>query len=294
MTELFNFIKYHSLSSDAKTDRIDVAISIFKPFYNTVMDYMSSYVPSSKREELLVTVYSNMIGRLDEHVSGMLVCLATKNAPSAEALARTVLEVSVNLLFMLQGDREKAFLGYCDAWFSSHERQLNQWLENEKKMEKPSGNIPKIESRKEMLDGQRMFIDQMVLALNMNREKNYRDAYPKSLFKRFERLGKEDEYFTSYHRLSNSSHILAEDTISWLLGVMMGDREKQLKMGQEAMAYSQMMCLIVLVTAIEAIGVFAIAHNFLDCASLVQECRRKLIIEVEKLSSHAGVPTNEI
>jgi len=289
MSELSNFIKYHTLSSSAKIDRIDVAISTFQPFYETVMDYIRSYDPPSKRDELLVAVYSNMIGRLHEHISGMFVCLATKNAPSAEALARTVLEVSVNLLFMLQNDREKAFLGYCDAWFTSHERQLNQWLEYEVKSNEKTDNISKIKSRMEMLEHQKIIIDQLVSTLNMNRAKNYRDVYPKSLFKRFESLGKEDEYFTSYHRLSNSSHLLAEDTISWLLGIMHGDRENLFEMGREAMAYSQMMSLIVLVTAIEAIGVFAIAHNFLDCAALVQECRSKLITEVENLSSHAGV-----
>jgi hypothetical protein len=271
-----------------------VAVSTFQPFYETVMAYMCSYEPPSKREELLVAVYSNMIGRLHEHISGMLVCLATKNAPSAEALARTVLEVSVNLLFMLHDDREKAFLGYCDAWFISHERQLDQWLEYEAKLNKKTGNISKIKNRMEMLEGQKMIIDQLVSTLNMNREKNYRDVYPKSLFKRFKSLGKENQYFTSYHRLSNSSHLLAEDTISWLLGIMNGDREKLFEMGREAMVYSQIMSLIVLVTAIEAIGVFAIVHNFLDCASLVQECRSKLITEVEKLSIHAGVPKEEI
>ena len=145
-----------------------------------------------------------------------------------------------------------------------------------------------------MLNGQKRIIDKIVSDLGMNRAKNYRDAYPKSLFKRFETLGKEDLYFTCYHRLSNSSHVMAEDTISWLLGVMQEDKKLLFSIGREAVAYSRMMCLIVLITAIEAIGVFSIAHGFLGCVSLIQGCRSQLIGEIERLSDDAGVPKDEI
>ncbi len=294
MNEISEFINHHGLSKDAEIGRIEGAVSIFSNFYDSVMQYMETYEPPTKRHEFLSEVYRNIVGRLQEHVSGMLVCLATKNAPSAEALGRTVLETSINLIFMLQGDREKAFVGYCEEWFVSHEKQLNQWLDYENRLDQETGNISKIKSRKGMLDDQRKIIDELVSSLGMNKCENYREAYPKSLFKRFEQTGKEGQYFTSYHRLSNSSHVLAEDTISWLFGVMQGDSQMLLSMGKEAVAYSQMMCLIVLVTAIESIGMFAIAHNYLDCVGLIQESRNKLIIEVERLSADAGVPQNEI
>lgn len=294
MTKLSEFIEHYCLSDNAEVDRIDLAVTVFQSFYSTVMEHMSSYDPQSKRHGLLLEVYTNLVGRLHEHVSGMLVCLATKNAPSAEALARTVLETSINLIFMLSGDREQAFLAYCDEWFSSHDRQLNSWIEFEKRINEPTGNLPKIKSRMEMLNEQKIIVNKIASKLGMNRVNNFRDAYPKSLFKRFGSIGKEDLYFTCYHRLSNSSHVLAEDTISWLLGFMQEDQKLMLAMGREAVAYSNMMCLIVLVTAIEAIGIFAIAHDFLDCASLIQDCRSRILEEIEKLSYDAGVPQNEM
>lgn len=294
MSEITEFIEHHGLSDTAEIGRIEFAVTIFQNFYKKVMVHMQSYEPPSKRHELLSEAYTNIVGRLHEHVSGMLVCLATRNAPSAEALGRTVLETSINLNFMLKGDREKAFLGYCDAWFTSHERQLNQWLEYETTLERGIGNISKIKSRMEMLNGQKIVIDELVSTLGMNRSEKYRDAYPKSLFERFKKVGKEEQYFTSYHRLSNSSHVMAEDTISWLLGIILDDHEKLIAMSKEALEYSQMMSLIVLLTAIESIAMYAIAHNFLDCVNLVQESRSKLISEIERLSKDAGVPQDDI
>lgn len=292
MTESSEFIAGDCLSSSAKTSSL--AAAVFQQFYKAVMEDLQTYNPPSKRHEVLSKAYTNMLSRLHEQVSGMLVCLATKNEPSAETLARTVLETSVNLSFMLQGDRERAFFGYCEEWFSSHERQLNKWLEYETELKEKAGNIPKIQSRKELLEGQRLIIDHLVSSLGMNRAKNFRDAYPKSLFERFKRIGEEGQYFTSYHRLSNSSHVMAGDTISWLVVSMFGDHKAFVAWSAESVAYSQMMCLIALVKAVEAIGIFAIAHNCIGSSELVENCRGVLIAEIEELSNSAGVPQNQL
>ena len=118
-----------------------------------------------------------------------------------------------------------------------------------------------------------------------------RSHWPKSLYKRFEALGLEESYYSSYHRLSGSSHITAEDTISWLISLQQSDGYKH-SLAKEAWAYSLMMTRISCTYFIDAVTACCIAHGLKDDTVLnrLKALKNNLADAVADLSEAAGVP----
>ena len=112
--------------------------------------------------------------------------------------------------------------------------------------------------------------------------------WPKSLFRRFSELGRETDYYESYHRLSGSSHINGEDTFAWLLSLKMSDDQKY-ELAREAAAYSIMMSRIASIIFIDSAIACCLSHDMKSDEQFTL-LRSKLERSVADISSEAGVP----
>jgi hypothetical protein len=65
--------------------------------------------------------------RACEHIAGSIACFATKNAASAELAARAAVEISVNIRFMLSGDRNSRVVAWIRDYVRNDEKQINHW-----------------------------------------------------------------------------------------------------------------------------------------------------------------------
>lgn len=79
-----------------------------------------------EREPVFGLLYQ-LSERACEHIAGSIACLATKNAASAELAARAAVEISVNIRFMLSGDRNSRVAAWIRDFVRDDEKQINHW-----------------------------------------------------------------------------------------------------------------------------------------------------------------------
>ena len=135
---------------------------------------------------------------------------------------------------------------------------------------------------------QRTVFEQMITDLRLDRVAP-RDAWPKSLFQRFQGVNREHDYYTSYHRLSSASHLAAEDTLNWLLGIGLGNPKMLKNLAIEAVSYSVMMSRIAVTFFVDAAIFCCIGHHRLEVEPF-SEIKLKLQESIAEVEVSAGVP----
>ena len=225
-----------------------------------------------------------------EHVEGMLTCVATQCPTSSEALGRVVVEGSVNLMHMSEFGREKAIVAFFESWINEHERKLAEWQDAIKDKEHSASVGAQIDERKKLVSIYKNCVTDFVEKFDVDRD-NFSSVWPKSLFRRFKNIDREEFYYAHYHRLSGASHITAEDTISWLITLNL-DFDQQQKIANEAVSYSIMMARLSSIFFIDALAICCIRHGLKSKSKLnrFNELKEKIIITVNDIAKSAGVP----
>ena len=239
----------------------------------------------------------NLSNRLYEQAAGMLVCLGTGSAAAAETVARTVIEGAFNLQFIVSKDHEARLFAFFYQYLKEHARKLEEWqlLENTKTKTPEQMEVLKaITERVSALQGMSDFVKSLGKGLGFERAETVSQHWPSSLFKRCEQMDKAGQYLTSYHRLSSSSHINAEETIRWLFGtyyaVVGKDQQLPEKLSLETVSYSAMMTRIAVTHYIDAniATCHALNANYDDVS--IQTTMARLWKSINEIASAAGAP----
>lgn len=289
MSYVEKFQKYHCLSSEADISTIEVAVNALYEVNEFAFNYLGNIDCDEPRRGFLVHASLNIMGRIYEQASGMLCCISTKCAPSSEALARVVVESSINLIFKSKNGIEKPLLAYFDAWLMEHERKLKEWRKYAESTPEKDIVVPMIDERLGLVSGYVKFLESIVSTFGMEKAP-VRDVWPKSLFKRFDSIGRKSDYYTSYHRLSSSSHVAAEDTISYLLAHSTLNQELMEKVGVEAVNYSIMMSRMAVMFFIDAAKECCVAHGLNSDLEVFDKNKEKLALAIGEIASDAGCP----
>jgi hypothetical protein len=180
-----------------------------------------------------------------------------------------------------------AFMG---KWLDEHTRKLNEWRKEVEDKEYQEHITALINDRLEALQLYEQYVQLIGRKFKVSPEK-YNELWTNSLFKRFDKLKKAEDYYSIYHRLSGSSHMTAEDTISFMLALQMPDHIR-IKMSKEAIAYSTMMSRVVCVHFIESLAMCCIYHGMTEKHEIEQFLimKNELLISVEQIKTDAGVP----
>ena len=147
-----------------------------------------------------------------------------------------------------------------------------------------------IEERRKVITVLDEFVNEIETQCSVDTS-NPESDWPKSLYKRFETLGRETDYYESYHRLSGASHITGEDTLMWLM-FMHASPEHKIKAGKEAWAYSIMMTRIASMFFVDTAFSCVKAYGRENNKDLYQ-CKLELQLAVRKIARQAGVPLSE-
>lgn len=287
MTPLESFRSRYKISSNANIDSVATAIESVCEANRIAYEYFGNIDSKTEKEGFVVRVHLNILGRLFEQSQGMLVCIATEAYTSAEAIARVVIEGSINLMYMAQEGTDSTLVGFLESWLVGHNRKLKKWENHMKGTVHEKRVLPLIKERQELITSYELILDHIVSICEINR-KTPHDVWPKSLFQRFSRLGRESDYYESYHRLSGSSHINGEDTFTYLVSLSASD-EIKLDLAREAAAYSIMMSRIASIIFIDSIITCCISHGMKPENTLFL-LRAELEESVNKISKAAGVP----
>lgn len=287
MSHLQHFRKYYRLSPQTDLSSVSISIESTCEANNIASNFIGNIENKTNADDLAVHAHLNIIGRIFEQTQGMLVCIATRCPTSSEAIARVVIEGSVNLMYLTIKGNNSTLIGFFDSWLSEHRKKLVEWRQREIGYEHESHVIPMIDERLGLLSDYDALLEQIILTCNITR-KPHKEVWPKSLFERFSELGKENDYYTSYHRLSGSSHVSGEDTLSWLLALR-ADEQAKYKVSKEAVAYSVMMSRIASLFFVDAASACCIAHSF-KSPEKFNSIRKNLIHSVSEIAGEAGVP----
>lgn len=198
MMSLESFKERYCLSSQANLDLVEVAVDAVCEANLIAYEFMGSIDNKTNKDGFVLQTHLNIFGRLFEQSQGMLVCIATEAYTSAEVIARVVIEGAINLMYMVLKGNESTIIGFLDAWLIEHGRKLKEWKSHMEGTVHEERVVPMISSRQELIANYSVLLDHIVETCGINR-KPYRDAWPKSLFKRFSELGRETDYYESYH-----------------------------------------------------------------------------------------------
>lgn len=284
------FREQHNISHGANLESISVSLECIREAKELAFNHIAYIDNKTEEQGFVVHTHINLIGRLLEQAEGMLVCIATNSCTSSEVLGRVVVEGSIDLMFMsLKGD-EKTILAFMKTWVNEHLRKLNEWKEKIKGKGYSVRVGGKIDSRIEVANMYQLYVDTLIKKFCAD-ESVFKNIWPNSLYKRFEAIEREETYYESYHRLSGSAHITAEDTISFLMSLSMDDDQK-VKLAEEAWAYSIMMSRLSSIVFIEALTICCIRHGLCEGPKFdrLLELKNELAKEVEVISKAAGVP----
>lgn len=287
MTYVPKFRRAFKIDPKADLREIAVAVDAIHDAEKIAIDFLGNLDPEDQSAGFRIHALINLLGRVFEHTQAMLVAIATGSPSSAEALARIVVEGSVNVMYLAALGNSGTLLRFFRSWLGEHDRKLSEWkqkIQGEEFAERVSAMI---EARRQVVGTLEGYLRAVESQCAIDGSSPGAE-WPKSLFKRFEALGRETDYYESYHRLSGASHLTGEDTVTWLISLSLPAEQCQ-RIGKEAWAYSIMMTRIASTFFVDAVAACVIAHGRTNNDDL-QGCKCALGQAVSQIARAAGVP----
>lgn len=202
---------------------------------------------SSRVDELIAeptwALLRSMLDRVFEHVEGSIIAFVTGSPASAEVIARTVVESSLNVMYILNDDRINRLIQYFLHYIKQERRKLKMWSDLAIKMDKNEAHIHNlsIEHKRQVLDEIETFVNNAIEQIGI---KNTNGAWPKTIADRFKRLGFETSYRTVYAAMSSQTHNDAEDLLNYFILVSSGNKELLERGGIDTVNFSRLLMYI--------------------------------------------------
>lgn len=148
------------------------------------------------------------------------ICHAISNGnySPAEALARTSIEMSVNLLFILGGDRHARSKGLLLACFASRKSKAKKW----ETFAASVGLMGSKEAASQLLSETEALERAIVSSSSEPSE-----TWPKKSWEKFKMVGHEESYQTCFRSTSDSVHLLGEDILNLTLCHLTADEDRK-------------------------------------------------------------------
>jgi hypothetical protein len=123
---LDEFARYHLLEITELLKAEEVAVNATCVALDTInRGYLQ--LDNSQLSDPSIGLLLNMLHRNAEHCEGGIVALVTGSAASAEVIIRCSVEASVNIGYILSGDRADRLQAYFNHYFDTTDRQITQW-----------------------------------------------------------------------------------------------------------------------------------------------------------------------
>lgn len=227
----------------------------------------------------------NLLSRTYEHAQAMLVASVTGSPASSEVLGRTVIEGAINVTYLAAKGNPGMLLNFLHSWVSEHNKKLTDWRQLIAGRASPE-TLDRIDIRQSLLGSLTTYLEGAEAYCGLASERSG-SPWPKQLLQRFQALGREEDYFECYHRLSGACHLTGEDTINYLISQEM-PQDAQVQMGREAWAYSRMMTMFSSLFFLDAAK--ACAHAFGGTTPSIDAHHTRILQEIVKIAPAAGVP----
>jgi hypothetical protein len=234
------FEDYHSIAMPTWWPRGGEMLHALLASRDATQDVLASTPQSSLRTEPTLGLLFQLAERAYEHVAASLVCFATKNAATAEVAARTAVEISVTIRFILSGNRNSLALSWLRDFVTNDTRQIEKWervvdsLPPDEKQEHQT----RIAWRREVNRRRHDHLAQAEKEFASFGSVDSQGSWP-NIADRFAAIVEAIAYRTTYARLSSQTHADAEDTINYIVFKSHGDETLLQRMSEETVAFSE-------------------------------------------------------
>jgi hypothetical protein len=170
----------------------------------------------------------NMLHRTFEHADAAIVSFVSGCGSSAEVVSRAAIESSVNIIYILAGDRKPRLMAYFEAYLDGVDDQVKKWRAQ---VRDSAPEIAKIhhtaaDQRLAANDAMRTLIHGLEMA-------GPKERWPRTIADRFSAIGEGETYRTVYARLGSETHADAEETLRFFVGRATGNKALLQRMALE-------------------------------------------------------------
>ena len=295
MTHVKKFLDHHRLQAldipilvESPISSLFVAQQIFKNAFSTTPLLNPS-------DGFFRCALENLSDRIFELCDGALVCLAAGAPAGAEPLARAAIEGAVNALYICDNNHKERLFGYFFRYLNEHKQKLEKWSDHKANQTNDIDVLKMIERREEARSGMEWLVNRWREGLSLPDARTLLSRWPSKFFDRCEQLGLKETYYTSYHRLSASSHMNAEETINYLISYISSAESISMsaveQLGVESVHYSSLMSRISILYYIDASASACKAINSRIDSRAIERVRSDLREGIEQIAEAAGCPS---
>ena len=240
MSVIASILKSKDILNPDLTDLVREPLELYAEIRKIVQDELDGFEPESEDLGIVLLSIENLFWRIDEQAQGMFVSMTCGCPAAAETIARTVVETSIKLVYLVQEDPDKRLITFFRRSLKEHKNKLQQWedymITNH---DNPEGMIGMINERRKVVDYYCQYIEMLAEKLNTPTDSEIHNWSSKT-FEQFKATGNTIAYWTIYHRLSGATHTSAEDTIRWLISISSPDPNVFIALNKENLNYSAM------------------------------------------------------
>lgn len=255
------FEKNHGISIPVDFENGEKVIEAFLKLHSKLRITMGGLQEDDFHKSPSIGVIFQLINRIHEQLSGSLISICTKNHASSEILSRTAIESAVSVLYFFKDDTESKVLVWLKKYIEEDKRHIQDWEKSLKTQDEQQIHAPRILARRESSQFKEKFVDQYIYEIKQILQIDDSLRLPQKIFKKFQDIGEETTYHTVYTRLSAMTHLNAEDTISYMIAKVYGNKKQQQQMGLEHHAFSEYMCHYAILFYARTIEEFCIKYT---------------------------------
>ncbi|MDD3595591.1 DUF5677 domain-containing protein [Sulfuricurvum sp.] len=221
-----------------------------------------------------------------EQAFGALVAYSCKCAPTAELAARTCMEKSINVMYILNGDRTSKFLAWIRSYLELSIRQIDDWKKAaiEEYGELTEFHETAIRRRLEAITTLQSIHQESENGLReIGIDFNPIERWPSKISKRFSDVGESTMYATGYARMSSQVHGDAEDTLNYMLLSVSDDEDLKMNMALETLAFTEYCIFLGVLYYLKSVKDFQqVFYSVYD--NKLDDYETKLVSEMEKIA----------
>jgi Family of unknown function (DUF5677) len=205
------FAERHHLTLTEIVRREGVAIQALS-IANKLVNEAYSQLGDVAFADPAVGLLLNLLNRNFEHAEASIVAFVTGSGSSAEIMARASVESSVNMIYIVAGDRGARLLGYFDDYLEDVDRQTEKWRRevDQLKSDEAKLHLLAIDKRRKA----NSFVGRVVHSLGISNSEHW----PPQIAQRFKAIGESISYRTFFARMSSEVHGDPEETLRYFIG----------------------------------------------------------------------------
>jgi len=278
---LREFAERHHLNAAELIERERVAIQATS-LANIVLKRGYVQVDDRALADPAVGLLLNMLDRNFEHAEAGIVVFVSGCGSSAEVIARAAVESSLNIRYILAGDRAARLQAYFRYYLDGVERQARNWRAQIGGLGKADFDIHTgaIDRRLAANATMRTVVDALGSA--------GAERWPASIEERFKAVGESLDYRTFYARMSSETHADAEETLRYFVGRLQDSEDLLQAMALETVWTTRLYTHYAVSHFVRAALAYAHSYSLQGVEGLLRGQAAEVERELIDISAHIG------